>query len=518
MDEAVTPKQPDPTRWWTLAVVCAAIFMLLIDITIVNVALPDIQKAFNSSFSNLQWVIDAYALTLASFVLNAGSLADRYGRRLLFLIGVGIFTLASALCGAAVSDFMLIAMRALQGVGAAIMFAVSLALLANSFHGRERGTAFGIWGAVTGAAVAIGPLAGGALTSWISWHWIFYINVPIGLLTLVVGAWKVRESRDPGANKTDWIGVVTLSAALFCLIFALLRGNNWGWTAAKTLGLLNAGGTLTVAYLLNEALSPNRSLPLGWFRIPAFTGTQLAAFGISASIFSMFLYLTLYLQNVLGFSAIDAGLRFLPTTLLAFFVAPIAGRLSARVRPQLLISFGLALIAESLLLMYGLGADSEWTALLPGFILAGIGIGMVNPPLASTAISVVPAAESGTASGVNNTFRQVGIASGIAVLGAIFQHRVGDELRGSLGSLPIPKGALDGLTVAVSSGRVHEAAQAAPVAVRALVETSSKEAFIVAINQLFLVGAAIAGVAAVLAFVLLRKQPATGQARGAAEG
>jgi EmrB/QacA subfamily drug resistance transporter len=412
-------------KWWTLIAVSVAIFMLLLDITVVNVALPSIQAALHSSFSDLQWVVNAYALTLAAFLLTAGSLADLVGRRRVFTLGLIVFTVSSAVCGLSTTPLMLNLARAVQGVGGAMMFATSLALLAQAFHGRERGTAFGVFGAVTGAAVAVGPVVGGIITSGIGWEWIFFVNVPIGVAAVAITLLRVVESRDPDARRVDWIGLVTFSSALFLLVFALIEGNQYGWGSTRILGFLIGSAILFAAFITAERLQSRPMLELSLFRRPAFAGASIVAFSISASIFAMFLYLTLYVQDVLHYSALQAGLRFLPITLLSFVVAPIAGRLSVRMPVRFLLGGGLLLISAGLLAMTAVDATSGWTTLIPGFALAGAGVGMVNPPLASTAIGVVHYSRSGMASGINSTFRQVGIATGIAGLGAVFQHDVG---------------------------------------------------------------------------------------------
>src|SRR5579884_2029842 len=365
-------------KWWALVAVCVAIFMLLLDITIVNVALPAIERSLGASFSDLQWVVDAYALTLATCVLTAGSLGDLFGRKRVFAVGIVLFTVASALCGSATDPLFLILARAVQGIGGSIMFAASLAILSQEFHGRERGTAFGIWGATTGAAVAVGPLIGGMLTSWLSWRWIFYVNVPIGIACVVGAVRELRESRDEQHGGIDLFGLATLSLGLFALVLALLRGNDWGWSSGRELGLYAAAVILLVAFVLGQWRAPAPMLDLTLFRKPAFVGAQVTAFAVAASIFSMFLYLSLYLQNVLGHSAIGAGLRFLPTTLMSFACAPLAGKLSARVPPRLLLSGGLVLVTIGLLLMHGVSVDAGWTTLLAGFFFTGAGIGFVN--------------------------------------------------------------------------------------------------------------------------------------------
>ena len=468
-------------KWWTLIVVCTGIFMLLLDVTVVNVALPDIQRDLDASFSQLQWVIDAYALSLAALTLTAGSLADLRGRKRVFAMGVIVFTVGSLLCGVAPSANFLILARGLQGVGGATMFATSLALLAHEFHGRERGTAFGIWGATTGGAVAIGPLVGGLITETLGWRWIFLVNVPIGAAALAITLLRVAESRDPEHGGVDIPGVVTFTGGLFLLVFGLVRGNNEGWGSTMIVGVLTGSAVLLLAFLVIELRSKRPMLDLRLFRRPAFVGAQVAAFTLSAAAFSMFLYFTLYLQNVLGYSPLQAGLRFLPITLLSFIVAPIAGKLSAHTQVRLLIGGGLAVITVAMLAMHGLTASSGWTALLPGFLLLGAGVGLVNPPLASAAVGVVPPRSTGMGSGANSTFRQVGIATGIAALGAAFEHHLTATL-GSAGH-------------GVASGVV-------PPALR----EQATAAFVSGMNELFLISATIAAVGAVSSLFLIRQR------------
>src|SRR5512133_1867097 len=411
-------------KWRVLAVVCVAVFMLLLDITVVNVALPDIDKELNTSFTDLQWVVDAYALTLAATMLNAGSLGDLLGRKRVFLVAIALFTLASALCGAAQSPTWLIVARGLQGIGGAGMFAVSLAIISQEFHGRERGTAFGIWGATVGMAVAIGPLVGGALTTYVGWRWIFFVNIPIGVACVAGGVRELRETRDEEHGGFDLAGLVTLTAGLFALVLALLRGTDWGWSSGRVIGLFVAAAVLLVSFAFIELRSEAPMFDFRLFRVPTFTGAQITAFTISSGMFAQFLFLPLYLESVLGYSAVKTGVIFLPLSLVSFVVAPIAGRLSARFPVRLFLGGGLAVVGVALLLMRGLTLSSTASALIPGFVVGGIGIGLVNAPLAATAVSVVEPRRAGMASGINNTFRQIGIATGIAALGAIFQSRI----------------------------------------------------------------------------------------------
>jgi EmrB/QacA subfamily drug resistance transporter len=459
------------TKWWTLLVVCLATFMLLLDVTIVNVALPDIQKELGSSFQDLQWVVDAYALALAALLLASGSLGDLLGRKSIFVVGLVVFSTASLICGLSGSPAMLNASRAFQGAGGAMMFATALALIAQEFPPNERGTALGAWGATTGFAVAVGPLVGGALTDAFGWEWIFLVNVPIGLITLGLTLMTVRNSeRDPTA-RIDWPGLVTFSSGLFCLVYALIRGNDDGWGSATIVALLAAAAALLAIFVAVELRRDQPMLDLRLFRIPTFTGAQIVAFSIHASIFSMFLYITLYMQNLLGYSPLEAGLRFLPVSLLSFLAAPIAGKLAERYPVKAFLSAGLALISLGLIEMHGVEPGDSWTTLLPGFLLAGIGIGFVNPPLATAAIGVVEPRRSGAASGINSTFRQVGTAVGIAGLGAILQSKLSHGL--GAGSLGGPRAAA---------------------------------AYIDALNDLFLVGAAVAFVGAVCAAALIRSR------------
>ena len=393
-------------KWWTLIAVCTAIFMLLLDITVVNVALPDIQRSLHSSFADLQWVVDAYSLTLAAFLLTAGVIGDIYGRREVFASGLVIFSLASLVCGLSTDSLMLNLARAVQGVGGAIMFATSLALIAQAFQGKDRGTAFGIYGGVIGGAVAVGPLVGGAITSAIGWRWIFFVNVPIGIVAIFVTLTRIAPSKGMRTRSIDWIGFISFSASLFLLVFALVRGNDEGWSSPTTVGFISASVVLMVIFFLNERRTRDPMLDLSLFRRPAFVGVSIVAFTISSSIFAMFLYLTLYIQDNLGFAPFPAGVRFLPLTVLAFVVAPFAGRLTVRVQSRFLLALGMLLITGGLLLMARTQPDSTWTVLLPGFLLCGFGVGIVNPVLASASISVVEPQRSGMASGANNTFRQ----------------------------------------------------------------------------------------------------------------
>ncbi len=490
-------------KWWTLIAVCIATFMLLLDITIVNVALPKIANDLHASFSDIQWVIDAYALTLASVLLTTGTLADLFGRKLVFAIGLGLFAFTSLLCALSPSALFLILARGGQGIGGAVMFSTSLALLAQEFRGRERGMALGIWGATIGAAAAVGPLLGGALTEGFGWSSIFYINVPIGIATAALTVAKVAESRNPNARRIDWIGTITFTGALFLLVLAIIRGNAEGWGSALIVSLFAGAGVLLVVFLIAQLVQTEAMFDIALFRNPTFDGASVVGFALGCSMFAMFLYLTLYMQTLLGFSPLQTGLRFLPVTVLSFFVAALSGNLSERVPVRLLLSGGLGLVGLGELLMRGLSASSHWTALLAGFLLVGAGIGFVNPAVASAAVGVVSPERSGMASGINNTFRQVGTATGIAVLGSLFESGISSNLGPKLAGTPVA-GHSAQIAHAVAAGGTARVLGAVPAAQRVHASLAIHVAFTKAMNEILLVGALVALAGAVLGLVLVR--------------
>jgi EmrB/QacA subfamily drug resistance transporter len=415
---------------WTLAVVCAATMMLMLDIAVVNTALSRIAEDLNTGLSGLQWVVDAYTLALASVVLTAGSLADRLGRRRLFMAGLSIFTVASGACALAQDIVFLNSARAVQGIGAAIMFAVSLALLAQAYPGaKERAGALAAYGATIGASFAVGPLVGGVLTSGLDWQWIFLINIPIGIACLYITRAYVTESRDPDAHGIDWGGQVTLTAGLGLFVLALLRGNEDGWGSTLIVAELAGAAAALIAFVAIELRVKQPMLPLRFFRNGSFAGAQITAFAISASFFAIFLYITIYLQQILGLSAIEAGLVYIPGTLVMLVVSGATAQLGAKVPARTMIAGGLALVAIGMGTLMIAGAESSWLVLMPGFLLASVGTGLFNPALTNVALSSVPQEQSGVAAGVNDTFRQAGIAVGVAALGALIpaEHAFGGD-------------------------------------------------------------------------------------------
>ncbi len=492
-------------KWWTLLAVCTGVFMLLLDITIVNVALPDIQRAFHASLTDLQWVIDAYALTLAALLLTAGSIADLVGRKRMFAIGIVVFTGGSALCGVAPGSTFLAVSRALQGVGGAIMFATSLALLADAFAPEERGVAFGVFGAITGIGVAVGPVIGGAITSGLSWRWIFYVNVPIGVFALLATLRHVAESRDPAAGRPDWPGFVTFTIGLSALVFGLIRSQPDGWGSGTVVASMVTSAVMLAAFLLVEWRSRAPMLDLRLLRVPTFDGGLVAAWSVSASVFALLTYIVLYMQNVTGASAIQTGLRLLPLTLALFVTAGIAGRLSDRVPAKWLIAPGFVLAGIGLALMSGLSPTDDWTYLLPGMIVAGAGAGLINVPLASTAVGVVSSERAGMASGINSTFRQVGIATGVAALGSVLASQLNSHVVAQLHDGPLAAHAHT-LATAASKGGFASALQATPAPLRGLAAQAFHNGYVDALGTVMVIGAVIAFVGAVLTFVLIRQR------------
>ena len=495
-------------KWWTLLAVCAGTFMLLLDVTIVIVAQPAIQAGLHASFSDVQWVLDAYALTLASLLLTSGVLADRYGRKRLFQIGLVIFTLGSLLCGLARDPLMLILSRSGQGIGGAIMFATSLALLGHSFRGRDRGVAFGVWGGVTGVATALGPVLGGVITTDWSWRGIFLVNVPVGVLAVALTAWRVEESKSEHPTAPDWAGFALLTAGLMSLIYGLIRAGQNSWSDTGVIACLVIGGAALAAFIVAESRVSHPMFDLSLLRTPTFAGASIAAFAMNGSLYAVLLYLVIYLQDILGYSAQDAGLRLAVISGAQFVTAAIAGRVSERVPARWLIGPGLLLVGIGLIIMGGLSGGSNWTHLIPGFIVAGLGGGMVNPPLASTAIGVVPPQKAGMASGVNATFRQIGIAASIAALGSIFTAAIERNLtHASSVASSAPR-----IVTAVRQGEVGRLLASLPPATRGQVAVALRSGFAAGINDLLIVTGALALAGAVCALLLIRsKAPSRSQ-------
>jgi EmrB/QacA subfamily drug resistance transporter len=489
-------------RWLTLIAVCGATFMLLVDVTIVQVALPTIQRELGASFSDLQWVIDAYALAMATLILTWGSTADRFGRKHVFVLGLAVFTIASLLCGVSTTAAMLIWARALQGIGGAALFATGLALIGQEFSGVERGRAIAAWGATVGGAVAIGPLVGGALTSGLGWRSIFFVNVPIGIITGWLSVTQMVNVSHSGTTRLDFGGLTTFSISMFTLVFGLIRGNAEGWASPTILALFAAAAVFMVAFVVVEQHQQQPMFDLSLFGKPSFVGVSIGTFAIGAGMFAMLPYLTLYLQDDLGYSPIQGGLRLLPSSLLCFIVPLALRSVGSRIAPRVMLGAGLGTTALGLAALLAVHESSSWTALIPGLLLTGLGIGITNPAIAQTALGVVEPQRSGMASGISNTFRIGGLATGVAALGAVFQHQVTSSLAGNLGH-PAPH-----LARIVASAGVKSAVAASN---QPGLAAASHSAFASGLRLILLIGAVLVAIGAVAGAALVRGRDFAGQ-------
>jgi EmrB/QacA subfamily drug resistance transporter len=409
-------------KWVALTVLCAAQFMVVLDVSIVNVALPSIKEALHFSEQNLLWVLNAYTLFFGGFLMLGGRLADRLSRRRVFMAGVGLFSLASLFCGLATSSGWLVVARAVQGLGAAIASAAALSILTVTFaEGRERNTALSVWGAIAGAGGAVGVLMGGILTQWVGWSWIFYVNVPIGALVVLASPVVLAASRSDDERKGfDIPGAVTVTASLVLLVFALVKSTAWGWASPRTIGTLVASAVLMVSFVLIERQSKAPLVPLAIFRNRSLTMSNIVAVILGASIFSMFYFLSLYMQQVLGYSALRTGVGYLTIALVIIVAAGAAQALVARLGVRRVLALGMLLAGGGLLYFAQISVHGTYLGtLLPGFVLAGTGLGLAFVPVTIGAVSGVPVREAGVASGLINTTQQVGGALGVAVLSTI---------------------------------------------------------------------------------------------------
>jgi EmrB/QacA subfamily drug resistance transporter len=453
-------------RWWTLGALCFALFMIMLDNTVVNVALPAIQRDLRISTAELEWTVTAYALTFATLLLTGGKLGDLLGRRLIFAIGLVVFTLSSLFCGLSSSATELISARGVQGVGAALMMPSTLSIISATFDVRERGTAIGIWAGVSAMALAIGPLLGGIITEHISWNWIFYVNVPIGAAGILAAIFVVPESKDTSREqRLDVPGLLTSGIGLLSLVYALIEANQYGWTSARIVGLFVLAVVSLVAFALLELHQRLPMLDLSLFRSGTFAGANLVAILVTLAMFGIFVFFPIYMQTYRGWSPIQAGAALLPWTVMIVIFAPIAGKLSDRVGSRWLIAAGMTTVAACCLLLSTIDLHSSFWNLLPAFILGGLGMSFVMTPMSAAVMGAAPVAKAGVASGVLNTFRQVGVALGIAITGAIVADRAKAAVQG--GASP-PEAFVHGLTFAmkVSAAICFAAAIAAAVLVR----------------------------------------------------
>jgi EmrB/QacA subfamily drug resistance transporter len=433
-------------KWWTLGALAFALFMIMLDNTVVNVALPSIQRDLGIGLSELEWTVNAYALTFAVLMLSGGKLADFFGRRRVFLIGLAVFTLSSLVCGLAATGETLIGARTVQGVGAALMMPATLSIISATFPPHQRGMAIGIWAGVSAMALAIGPLIGGVVTEHIDWGWIFFLNVPIGVLGLIVGRLVIRESRDTShEQRLDVPGLAASAVALFALTFALIEANSFGWGDPVIVGLFALSAAALGLFVWLELHQRAPMLDLSLFRSSTFAGANVVAMLVTLAMFGVFFFMSIYMQNVLGYSATETGAAFLPMTILIILIAPAAGKFSDRVGSRWLMTAGMGCLTVALIVFSRLGLDSTFWDIFPGLVVGGLGMALVMTPMTAAALGSVPVAKSGVGSGVLNTFRQVGGALGIAVMGAIVAAYIDLDAAGR----PDPEAFIDGFRTAL---------------------------------------------------------------------
>jgi EmrB/QacA subfamily drug resistance transporter len=422
---------PDPRRWKALAVLSVAYLMVVLDVSIVNVALPSIQKELDFSTEDLQWVISGYALTFGGFLLLGGRTGDLLGRRRLFMLGLALFSICSLLCGLAVSAAMLIAARAAQGLAGAILSPSVFSIVSVTFReGSERNKALGILGAIAGSGAAIGVLLGGILTEYVGWEWIFFVNVPIGLGTLFLVRRLVRESHAEGlAQHFDAAGALTVTASLTLLVYGLTQSTNVGWSSAQTIGVLMASAALMAAFLVIETRSLSPLVPLGFFRRRTPAGANLIGFGLGTMVFGMFFLLSLYMQQVLGFSALKTGVGYLAVALVAVAASGIAQALVTKVGVKPVLTFGLVLLGAGLAYFTQVSVNGSYVGdLLPGFLVIGVGLGFAFVPVSIAALAGATGRDAGLASGLINTTQQIGGALGLAIMTTVATTRTDNLL------------------------------------------------------------------------------------------
>ncbi|MHB8575014.1 MAG: MFS transporter [Dehalococcoidia bacterium] len=510
------PAQRD-LRWWTLGAMCMGMFMIFLDATIVNVALPSIQRDLKASYSDLQWVLAAYTLVVGTLLITGGRVGDLFGRKRVVLLGVAVFTVGSGMAGVSQDIHFLIAARGLQGLGGAMLLPGTLSIIATAFDGAERVVAIGIWSGVSGVAIALGPVVGGILVEKATWESIFWINLPIGVAALVVGWYAVRETRDETAKQTiDGPGVVTVSLSLFALSLAFVQGNDRGWGSAYILGLLGGGAVLLALFVWIERRVANPLLDMRFFRSPTFSGANLCAFTSTFAMFAYFFFITLYMQDVLGYSALQTGLRLLPQTAGTAILAPLAGKMAARVGGKAPLIIGQVMVGVALLLATRFGPNSSYAALLPSFTLVGIGLGLTNAPLAAIVVGAVQRERAGAASGVLNTMRQIGGTLGVAALGALFTHQVSANFADHVRSAGIADRVDPGLGPSVASTGAQAVAQV-PADVLQQATHAAKLAFVNGFSETLVVNAAALFLGAAVTLVFVRRDGAEATRKPAIE-
>jgi EmrB/QacA subfamily drug resistance transporter len=487
-------------KWWTLGAMCFALFMMMLDNTVVNVALPSIQRDLHVSLSGLEWTINAYTLTLAVLLITGGRLGDIFGRRRIFLLGVLVFGASSLIIGLAPNEGVLVAFRAIQGVGAAMMMPATLSIITQTFPPEQRGMAIGTWAGVSAMALAIGPVIGGLLTQDVSWRAIFFINPPIALIAIAVTLFATRESRDETVGRTvDYAGIIALTGSLTAFVLALIEGNSWHWGSPGIAALFTIAALGLVAFVRIELRSRAPMVDFSFFRARSFLGSNVVAFFVTFAMFSQFFFVTLYMQNVLHYSPLEAGVRFLPSTVLIIIAGPIAGRLADRIGPRPLMTLGLAIVAGALLIQSGITTHSGYGLLLPGFIMMGIGMGLVMSPMSTAAMNAVERTKAGVASGTLSMSRMVGGTFGVAVMGALVTAIGRSKIDSALPSLPAS--ARTALANGLGAGGTGQHVPAHIIAV-------THDAFVSALGTGLVLGGVVAAIAAVVAAVLIERRPA----------
>ncbi|MGO9660615.1 MAG: MFS transporter, partial [Acidimicrobiales bacterium] len=525
------PVRPEPRgryerlhRWGALVAISLAMLMMLMDFMAVSVALPSVRLALGASFSELQWVLEAFVLTLAAFVLTAGYVADLAGRRTVFLLGLAVLALGSLLGGLAPNAYVLIGGRVLQGLGGALLIATGSILIGETFGSGRWRAALAVWGTVTGLAVAASPLAGGAITHYLGWRWVFLIDVPTSAVALLVGALTIRDKEPVGPEDVsvpgpvhgpDWKGLALFSGAIAILVIGLVRTTTTlsGWAANGALACFGCTALLLIGFIAVEAVSPAPMIDISLFRQRTFTGSSIAAFGLSAAVLGPFLFLVLYLSYDLGYSVLGVAVRLLLLTGMTLPFLPLTGALDRFVPVKLLICGGLVLVAVGFWLMSRLTGTSTVSALIPGLVVAGVGLELVNPRLASAAVAAVKPPLAAVASRTSTTFRQIGIATGVAVFGAVLATRLTDDLNRALSSSPTLVGQGPQLTTLVLNGQIGQAATApgAPAGMLGIIHRS----FADSMHEVFLVAAVVALASAVLALSVRSRDVPRAPVRGA---
>jgi EmrB/QacA subfamily drug resistance transporter len=488
----------DNRRWWTLGAMCFALFMIMLDNTVVNVALPSIQKDLGSSISGLEWTVNAYTLSFAVLLVTGGRLGDIFGRRRMFLFGVIAFGLSSAFIGFSQSDAWLVAGRAAQGIGAAFMMPATLSIISNAFPPQERGKAIGTWAGVSAMALAIGPVVGGFLVENVSWQSIFFLNVPVAILAVFVTVAATRESRDEtSTHEVDVPGVLTISVGLGALVLALVEGNSWGWGSASILALLGVAVAALAAFAYAEVRSPEPMVDFRFFRSKSFLGANFVAFIVSFAMLAMFFFIALYMQNIKGYSPLQAGVRFLPSTGVIILAGPIAGRLTDRIGPRPLMTLGLLIVAGSMFWQGHLSPDTSYGFLVGAFVLMGLGMGLVMSPMSTAAMNAVEPTKAGVASGILSMSRMVGGTFGVAAMGALVSG--------------LGKGRIDALLPALSEeqrSRLADSLGAGGARLGGDIGTAVQDAFVYALNNGLRIAAVISALGALLTWLLIADKPA----------